>query len=408
MSVALIHVFRFLTTFSHEIVAGLIIALPWISLSWFYEHYVQWTRPEPTSTSSVGNLDRVISRTFGLTAATLIVYGAWAFARLNLRGEGEYSLKKLRLDPSTGTATLIHICSIALPIYATLQVGGFLVAFSLAVSVGSGLPTVIRDHAAPTNDKGRQSFKKLSAALVPTVLVLSFFGMNTLWNGAPLLGYTALLTSAFIIRPPFPSAPKTAPEKGSGLGISIPGPLNGSTQNLSRAAQPSLDPAMATLSGLVLGFLTLLSTRTFSFGASDIVYSSAAVASMATSITYLDLTHVYSPSKVGVAIATGGAALLCSPPAQDDIYIVYIIRALLATASFFAARFDDKRSSSDDHAHHHHHHSAAESSPATKIILRYSEPFPLLYSILKERDSRRIFYFMTYTHLITLYTYFPP
>lgn len=404
MSGALILVFRFLTIFSNEIVAGLIIALPWITLSWFYEHYAQWTRPEPTSTSSVGNLDRVISRTFGLTAATLIVYGGWALARLNLRGEGEHALKKLKLDPSTGTEALSQICSIALPIYATLQVGGFLVAFALAVAVGSGLPTVFRDHAAPSDDKGRRSFKKLTAALVPTVVVLSFFGMNSLWNRTPFFGYIALLASAFIIRPPFPSAPSPAPEKGNGLGISIPGHLNGSAQSLSHPAQSSLDPAMATLSGLVLGCLTLLSTRTFSFGASDIVYLSAVAGTMATCITYLDLTHVYSPSKIGVAIATGGAALLCSPPAQDDIYIVYIIRALLATTSFFAARFDDKRSRSNDHTHHHH--SASESSSATKLILRYSEPYPLLYSILKERDSRRIFYFMTYIHP-TLDTYFP-
>lgn len=407
MSVPLILFCRVLTTFSNEIVAGLVLASPWIALSWFYEHYAQWTRPEPTSTSSIGNLDRVISRTLGLTAATLVLYGGWALARLNLRGESESALKKLRLNSSTGNAAFRQIFSIALPVYATLEVGGFLVVCSLAIAVGSGLPTAVRDHTAPTNDKGRQSFKKLTAILIPTVVVLSFFGMNASWNDAPFFGYMALLASVFIIRPPFPSAPNPTPGKDSGLGISIPGGLNGSAQKISQPAQSSLDPAMAVLSGLVLGSLTILSTRSLSFGASDIVYLSAVAGTMATCITFLDLTRVYSPSKTGVAVATGGAALLCSPPAQDDVYIVYIIRALLATASFFAARFDDKRSRSNDHTHHHHHHhSASDSSPATKLILYYSEPYPLLYSILKERDSRRIFYFMTYIHPALL-IYFP-
>ncbi|KAL4911755.1 cation efflux family-domain-containing protein [Aspergillus aurantiobrunneus] len=379
-----------------EVVAGFTVALPWIAVSWFYEHYAQWTRPEPNSTSSVGNLDRILSRTFGLTAATLVLYGGFALVRLSQRVGCESAMRIPRLDSTTGTSAFSQICSIALPIYATLKVGGFHVAFSLAIAIGSGLPTLIRDRTSASNEKGRQSFKKLTTALILTVIVLSFFGMNALWDSSAFLGYTALLASVFLIRPPFPAASNSSHGSGSGLGISIPGRPNGLAQTLPEPDNSSRDPMIAALSGLVLGFLTLLVTRGFSFGASDNMYLLAVAGSLAACLMYLDTSNIYSPRKIGVAVATGSAALFCSPPTRDDIYIVYILRILIATASFFAASFDDKRSGSDENAHNHHHaHSTSDSSQATKLILRYSEPYPLLYSILKERDSRRIFYFMS-------------
>ncbi|RDW58987.1 metal cation transporter MSC2 [Aspergillus mulundensis] len=380
------------TKLRHEVVAGLMIALPWVALSWFYQHYAQWTQTEADSTSSVGNIDLITSRTLGLTAATLILYGGSALARANQRG-GDSATKMPNLNPSTGVVALSQICSIALPIYATLKVGGFVVAFSLAIAVGSGLPALIRGQASVTNQKGRQSFKKLTAAFIPLVVLLSFLGMNAVWDSAPFFGYIALLASVFVIRPPFSTIP-SAP--GSGLGISMSGQTNGYAQTLSAPGNSSRDPMIAALSGIVLGIMTLFTTRSFSFGTFDIVHMLGAAGSLATCLTYLDVSSINSPRKIGVAVATGSAALFCSPPVQDNIYSVYIIRALLAIGSFFVAKFDDKRSTSDEHSHHHHHaHSTPSSSRATKIILRYSEPYPLLHSILKERDSRRIFYFMS-------------
>ncbi|KAL4926411.1 metal cation transporter MSC2 [Aspergillus undulatus] len=356
-----------------EVAAGLMVALPWIALSWLYEHYAQWTLPEPESSSSVGNLNRLLSRTLGLTAATLVLYGGYDMARTNQRGGVDSTIKLPSLDPSTAVTALKQICSIALPIYATLKVGGFLVAFAVAAAVGSGSPTLLRGPAS--SEKGRQTLKKLTAALIVTALILSYFGMNAPWDDAPLLGYIALFATVFLIRPPFPAID--------------------SAQALAKPEMSPRDPAIAALSGFVLGILAFITAGSFSFGVSDIVYLLAVAGSLATCFTYLDVSVMNSPRKFGVAVATGSATLFCSPPVRDGVYIVYIIRFLLAAASFFAARFDDKRSGSDDNGHHHHHHSTAESSKATKTILRYSEPYPLLYSILKERDSRRIFYFMT-------------
>ncbi|KAK3940268.1 cation efflux family-domain-containing protein [Diplogelasinospora grovesii] len=46
------------------------------------------------------------------------------------------------------------------------------------------------------------------------------------------------------------------------------------------------------------------------------------------------------------------------------------------------------------HAHAHHEHSV-ERSKFTSLLLPYTEKWPLLHAVIVEKDSRRIFYFMT-------------
>ena len=58
------------------------------------------------------------------------------------------------------------------------------------------------------------------------------------------------------------------------------------------------------------------------------------------------------------------------------------------------------RNHEHDHQHDHQHDHLtidikADRSLFTKTLLQYSAPFPILHAILVEKDSRRIFYFMT-------------
>ncbi|KAL3447206.1 cation efflux family-domain-containing protein [Aspergillus insuetus] len=374
-----------------EAVAGLLIALPWIALTWYYQHYAQWLPSELDSTVSFGNLDRINSRASALTATTLIIYGCIALIRHGQQVYSDSAMKMPNPDLAFAATMLSQILAVGLPIYAALNVGGFLVAFALALAVGSGLPTVVRGHAA-SSTKVKLSQKYLTAGLLLTAIFLSFFGMNAQWVGNPFFGYGALLASIFVVRPPFAPTSHSSSVPGHGLGISITKRPNGSSQTLSDSDVPLQDSMISALSGLLLGCLTIIVTRSFSIGLSDVVYLIATAGSLAICLTYLEPSDVRSNRKFGVAVATGSAALFCSPPVGVDIYTVYVTRAALSAASFFASRFDDRQ---EGHEHHHHNHSAVESSRATKLILRYSEPYPLLYSILKERDSRRIFYFMS-------------
>lgn len=375
--------------------AGALIASPWIAISWYYTHHAQWTESQPAidnesfAPSGTGHLDHIPLRTCILTAITMIILGGGQLLRVAQRDRRDSLVALPKLHPTTVTASFAQMSSIALPIYAALKVGGFLVAFVLTLAMSSGVPTIARGYDFQ-DSKGRLSQKKLTIGVIATVVVLSFYGMNTAWDSEPFLGYVSLLASVFVIRPPFLAFtfdpaydPAVAQEK------------------LSRAESSGVSPSDPMLTAL-LGLLLVVGTAVvggLSFDFSDIMYVVAAAGGFATCLMYVAPANLRSPHKIGLAIATGGAALLCAPPPRDGVYVVFVFRGVLAGIAVLASRFEDRQlrlvMQAHNHHHHHHTHSIDDASNITKLILRYSEPYPLLYSILKESDSRRIFYFMT-------------
>lgn len=61
----------------------------------------------------------------------------------------------------------------------------------------------------------------------------------------------------------------------------------------------------------------------------------------------------------------------------------------------------DKHSHSHDHGHANEPKEVKAPSAITKALMRMTESIPLVHSILLERDSRRIFYFMWYVSVYT-------
>lgn len=302
------------------------------------------------------------------------------------------SFKLPKLNATSVQASLSQIVSVALPIFAALKVGGFLVAFSLLLATASGVPAVI-NGASRTQEK--YSRKTLSIGLLAVVITSSFLGLNHPWDASPVIGYTALLGSVFISPPPFPSLRRNGP---------IPEP--GLVAAQSKASRPSrssvvvtVDAPLAVIAGSFLALLTILFSRGFVFGLSELMYLLIPTSIFAISLMISLPPSLRSPQKTGLAICAGAAAFLCSPHVQDDLLMVYATRGTLAMASFFASRRDDIHLHLDAHAHNHthnhsHSHTTFESSRVSKWLLHKSEPYPLLHSILKEKDSRSIFYFM--------------
>ena len=309
-----------------------------------------------------GNIIGTTGKASMVTAVTMIILGC---GQLVLRASNTGALK---LDVVTGGAAVKQLCSIALPVYAALQVGSFLVAMVLPLALASGMPTIPTSGSA----HGRLSQKKFTAVFILGAVTLCFTGFNTTWNRNPVLGYVCLLLSVFAIHSPF-------------LGQAL-----GSDKKL--APNAVANPVATVMIGVVLAVGTTIFSTALSFGAVDLGYLLAAAGSMALCFTYLAPVDMHSSRKLGLCVATGSAALLCSPPPQSELYLVYISRAILSAAAVFAATLDNRTA----HHAHTHDHSPAQASRWTKFILRQSEPYPLLYSILKESDSRRIFYFMAY------------
>lgn len=338
-----------------------------------------------------------------LTAITLLLFGCGQIMRTNHRKGSSVSSSSVKLPPlnvKSAQSAAFQAFSIGLPIYAALKIGGFLVAFALLLATASGVPNLM-DATPVVAGRERYSRKTWTIALIGGSTLLSFFGINQPWDSSPLMGYMALVLSAFVLSPPFPFIRRQGP-------IPEPGMVAESLAKQSQSAdaiQPSvvvtLDAPLALVSGGSLTLLNLVISRGLPFSAAELFYLFIPSGLLAISLMSSFPSEFRSPNKVGLAVSTGAAALLCSPHVQDE-YLVYAARGILVAASFFASRMDDSYlridALSHDHSNHHHSHSHSHnskgSSAITKWLIRHSEAYPLLNSILKERDSRSIFYFM--------------
>ncbi|KAJ5125160.1 hypothetical protein N7476_010493 [Penicillium atrosanguineum] len=382
----------------HEIFTGSLIALPWIALSWYPRKCAQ----ESQSVEGIAAVNACTSglesghagqKTLFLTAMTLLIFGFGRLARLNHQNAASMSTSSIKSptpDGKTVKAALLQMLSIGLPIFATLEIGGFLVAFALLLARASGLPNLM--HAdLRTASTERYTQKPYTIALIGAAGLMSFLGMNQSWDSSPLAGYLALTFSLFVLSPPFPSIRRQGPIPEPGL----------VAEKASDASQSSVlvttDAPLALVSGVFLAVLSLTLSRGLPFSMSELVYLLAPAGLLAASLMVSFPRGLRSPNKVGLAVSAGAVALLCSPHIRDDFIVVYVARCVLAAGSFFASRMDDSHLRSDAHSHNHSHshsHSMAESSRVTKWLVHRSEAYPLLHSILKEKDSRSIFYFM--------------
>lgn len=339
-----------------------------------------------------------------LTAITLLVFGCGQLLRQNLQeggsAKGLSAIKWPVPNAKTAQAALLQICSIALPFYAAFKVGGFLVAFALLLSSASGMPNLVGvDPRAAAPE--RYSRKTLTITLLVVVTLLSFFGLNRAWDSSPSLGYAALMISVFVLSPPFPSVRRQGPIPEPGLVAESISQDTKASDTAQSAVSVTTDAPLALVSGASLAVLTLILSGGLPLSLFNLVYLLVPSGLFAASLMVSFSLGLRSPDKFGLAICTGATGFLCSPHAKDDWLVIFTARGILAVMSYFAARIDDRRLRLDAHLHthgHHRHsshsHGATESSPVTKWLLNRSEPYPLIHSILKEKDSRSIFYFM--------------
>ncbi|KAJ5779867.1 hypothetical protein N7457_007587 [Penicillium paradoxum] len=382
---------------SAEVLSGTVIVLPWIALSWCQRQYAQNNTsaegiPDTTVINSIGQIGQ---KTCLLTAMTLVLFGCSQIIRVNYKktaSSGRSSTKFPTLNARSIQASLSQIVSVALPIFAAFKIGGFLVAFALLLASATGIPAII---SGSSRSREKYSRKPISIALLLVAIVSSFLGLNRAWDVSPVIGYVALLGSVFVVPPPFPFLCHNGPIPEPGLVA----PSSKSSDSNGTSVVLTTDAPLAVIGGSSLALLTMLFNRGFVFSVSDLIYFLVPTGLFALSLMISLPTSLRSPNKIGLGICVGVAALLCSPHAQDDLLLVYVARVILATASLFASRRDDAHFNMDTHAHNHthghsHSHTASESSRISKWLLHKSEPYPLLHSILKEKDSRSIFYFM--------------
>ena len=335
------------------------MALPWIALSW-YSAYAR----SPDGATSAGVLPGITARACIVTAATMLMIGGCQIMQLRQNGKAPDTLPEVTLQ--NAATSFIRACAVGLPIYAALKVGGFLVAFVILLASAAGAPAVV--------DSGAERFgqRKLTITVLGAAIVLGYFGFNTAYQ-QPLLGYVGLLVTAFVVRPSF-----AGPGEASASGI------------------VGTDASLNIITGILVLFPAIFLSESLGLSGFDLISLLAIASILAAPLVYLDLSSIRSPGKFGLAVGTAASALFSAPPPPDGMFIAYIARSILAGLSFLTARFEDRHLRLNAHTDAHTHHAHTGSSRVTKIVLKYSEPYPLLHSILQASDSRRIFYFMRY------------
>ncbi|CAG8029334.1 unnamed protein product [Penicillium olsonii] len=378
---------------SSELLTGALIVLPWIALSWYQRqcgHIAETASgniQDPTSSDPITHITQKASL---LTAVTLIIFGSGQI--LHSRISGHSSVQIPTISARNAQDLVLQVVSVGLPILAALKIGGFLVAFALLLATASGVPAAL---AKDPRNKERYSRKRLSIALLAVAVISSMLILNNPWGSSPILGYIALLMSIFVFPPPFPFLRSSGPIPEPGLVV----PQAQSSGHDYSSVVVTANAPLAVISGVSLALLTAVLNQGLVFGASDLIYIALPTSLLAISLMASRPESLRSPKKSGLAIFAGTAAFFCAPHSQDDLLVVYSTRAMFAMSAFFASRRDDSHLHVDAHAHNHSHghshsHATTEAAGISKWLLQKSEPYPLLHSILKEKDSRSIFYFM--------------
>ncbi|KAF2147532.1 uncharacterized protein K452DRAFT_348209 [Aplosporella prunicola CBS 121167] len=325
-----------------------------------------------------------------------------------------------------------RIVRVSLPFYAAAQLGGIRTGliFLGALACGLGVPDV-NSGKRKLLDPFRRAFREkkyfcLYLALSLVCDMLGFTSTRSLHH--TMAGYFTLLVSLFLMPPPFSTSHKplaTSPPNALNPSVSsflsplIESPLKtpSATQDVkpyitaSSLIASSEDTSTTFLAGAVLSAFTILtlffasttpSFTTFSTFFSVLsMFSAAAVYFSAHPPT---LQSSQSPGTVTGCGLTAIAGSLLHPGAWAytlidflmSVFTYAIVRYELGSAS---ATADHDHDHHDHHNHKGHDHSHAHShahdrqSRITRHLLSKCDPDSITYSILLEKDSRRIAYF---------------
>lgn len=407
------------------------MALPWVVLSWHLEQYTQsislnsddWLEAAATESdfmrpeSPKGGIGGVGQKVCSLISTTMLVIGVWHRLRGGQAGGAFPGKSPTGLPPLNVTVVwtaVLRMISLGLPIYAAMKIGGVVVALVLLLAFASGLATTVENGSKRRSTQGFLKKKKLTLTSLLIFVIFSLLGLDATADRAPLRGYAALFLSILVVRPPFPThrgmsqhaSESSLDSPPDMIDSAVSGSQQGPTVPISPLVSSPEDTMLTLVSGGLLAFFTALASifrGSFSLGILEIVSMLATASSFAVSLTSSP-ANLRTPQKLGHAAGSLFAVLLGALPHSERSLMAVVSWLFLTAFSYVAARFDDNSQGSHDHHHHHHHshgHSEAEPSKFSKFLLRYCEPYPLLYSILKERDSRRIFYFMRYEVVCT-------
>lgn len=317
---------------------------------------------------------------------------------------------------------------VGLPFYATMKLGSDRVALVMLVALAADMTNVEDEKTDLISIKGWKRLlihRRWTLTSISLQIVGDFMGLSACCSSWDLLvGYLALLISIFFISPPFPSlkvkAPPT-PSFGTASPASTPkllatqweaSPWPKTIPDSYRATSPLVctteDINLTLAAGTALGVLTCVLFLISRPGAGvmsfvDLGFGFLSVCAAALSYQLVQ-PHTIRKNR-GIGLLLGSViswGLMTIFKSETWSYIAY--QGTCIGVTFGATKLDTLQSLSTSHTQHQTHHRSHHTdcndfnhhmpSRISRVMLDASQKWPLLHSILAEKDSRRIFYFM--------------
>ena len=380
-----------------------------------------------------------------LTSGTLILVGGACKIRSFFRQESELhstgaghkrnpSLASLQSDSVNARRVRRVIASmlgVGLPFYATFHLGSERVGVVMLAALVTDLTNANNE---PRDLPTRSGIKRLlgprrwtMAVILLQLLydVVGLTGYTSPYNS--LLGYLILAICIFALPPPFSTAAAkktyvSSPiEPPSPSGPNVLATLREAPSAVQNLPAPDLkasslmsspeDIDLTLAAGAVLGILTFVISFFVIPTASDLSYFSyiggfAAVCAAAFTLTTTQTQRLRQSRGVGLLIASTSLSLLLAI-VKPTSWTALAFQGFLISMSFTAIALDTHKpmittsNQTHTHTHLHSHHEGrkpagheAHPSSISCYLISQTGGWPLLHSILLEKDSRRIFYFM--------------
>lgn len=327
---------------------------------------------------------------------------------------------KARAQQITG-----RIFSVALPFYATFKLGGDRVALVMLIALAADIIRVEDEITELKTIKGWRRLLMHRRWTLASIFLQFFFDLagssnySAAWDFC--MGYLTLTLSILFIPPPFPLHKSKTVATSSSVSTSAssisrvlatqwdartmarPVPeLPSKTSPLVSTAQ---DINLTLAAGAIVGafsFILFLSSWKSARSLSLIELTFGFLSVCATALTFLMVEPRSIRQNRGLGLVLGSSlSLAFMAILRGDPWTLIISQALFIGTSFTATTLDTHLLSSTSTRFEHLHQARTsnpthrgQSSRFSELLIRSFQHWPLLHSILVEKDSRRIFYFM--------------
>ena len=319
-----------------------------------------------------------------------------------------------------------RILTVGLPFYATSQLGAARVGLVMLVGLASNITAIDNEATDLTKAQGWKrllSHRRWTLASIILQILCDLSGLTIDSKAFDIwLGYLALGLSVLVLPPPFPSSrPKVSVATSSGHGSeSKPSAVHSTPWETSPQLEPR-SPKMHLVSPMIssqqdvditlwgglalLMFsltINLLYNHSQALSMAQLFWNSISGVAAAVVLTGAEPKSLRSNKGLGLVLGSLTSSLALTQ-LGGGTWDSFAYQSILVGIAFAALKYDIYRASSlssrSNHHHHHHPpktqiHEHGQMSRFSAYLIQRIPQWPLLHSILAEKDSRRIFYFM--------------